>query len=1117
MKFSIGKKISLLTSILVLCTAVFIASWVLNTSVYHVIDHEVVDLVEETNLSAALMRENLTEFRRRVALLAGSKGFKADLEKVIRGGDAKASQTLETLPKECQQIFTDQPSTLRVELLRYGPNQEPRSGNPIVAFQNPAVKSFSKPTSQDSLLKELLHETERRSHLSEFGQADVEFVPDSSPDRPGEVHSNGRKLIVQAAFKVRPEQLPEQFKGDTVIVLGTMHFRLLDSDPSDQDAMAMSPRHFIFLINPQGQYLQYPDSKQVYDLKTHHGLTLAGGPPAMQDRMEALRKLMSLTTGLSAAELKLKKSRGMPPRTDEPAQIPELSSWFGYSSECPPEIVDLFDPSPDDPNFNELIKQGNTLKAELVKIVSEHPGFRYSVPSRNNRRFKVRSHSDNRADLITFQKEIDDRFRTAGVKAKLAWEAPVHLKNFAVHVVRLDYNNEVSNQGETAESPKQKKYADLAVAVSYEEIAADVNNEVRKIQFKAIWLGLAAGGLAALFSLIITRPLNKIITSTERIAQGDFDVQLPVKDHGEIGVLARSFKNMVEQIRERNRNLAEEQQKIRELNDDLRGQKESLEFHVDERTSELRKTAAELGIARDEAMEASRAKSAFLAQMSHELRTPLNAIIGYGELLVEEVTEEGAEQFVPDLKKIIDAGRHLLALINDILDLSKIEAGKMELYREIVDVLPMLESVVSTVEPLVRKNSNRLEWKCDPAVTTLFIDRTRLRQILLNLLSNACKFTDKGTIRLTAEKQVVEGCDFAVFKVRDSGIGMTPEQLKKLFQNFQQADASTTRKYGGTGLGLAITKRICEMMGGDITVTSEHGTGSTFTVRIPLIHQAPAAEAAPEVPIAVENQGTAGTVLVIDDDASARDLLQRYLTKEGFKVETAAGGEEGLKRARELQPAFITLDVMMPKMDGWDVLSALKAEKDLCDIPVVMLTMVEGKNLGIALGATDFMTKPIDRDRLISLAARYRNGAAGNHSILVVEDDAPNRTLISRILSGAGWTVTEAENGKVALDVMPECRPALIVLDLMMPVMDGFSFLEELRKRDDLSNTPVLIVTAKELSADERNWLNGEVRQILQKGSYGREQLLEQVRRIMPVRGENGAPSSPAPKAQSPP
>ncbi|HXY18493.1 MAG TPA: ATP-binding protein, partial [Gemmatimonadales bacterium] len=394
----------------------------------------------------------------------------------------------------------------------------------------------------------------------------------------------------------------------------------------------------------------------------------------------------------------------------------------------------------------------------------------------------------------------------------------------------------------------------------------------------------------------------------------------------------------------------------------------------------------ELLAARRQAEAASSAKSQFLASMSHELRTPLNAIIGYSEMLQEEVADLGQTALAPDLEKIHTAGRHLLSLINDILDLSKIEAGKTELFLETFDAAAMLGEVATTVAPLVEKNGNRLAIETAPSLGTMRADLTKVRQVLLNLLSNACKFTERGTVTLAAgrepggdgagmtaargDRSATGDGDWMVFRVTDSGIGMTPAQLAKLFEAFAQAEASTSRRYGGTGLGLAISRRFCQLMGGDITVSSRPGEGSTFTVRIPATVAEPRAESAPAA--AAAGSGTAGTVLVVDDDPAARNLIARHLGREGFRVEEAADGDAALRRARECRPRVITLDVLMPGMDGWAVLTALKADAELAAIPVVMLSVVDEKHIGFALGADEFLTKPIERQRLVSVLKKYR-------------------------------------------------------------------------------------------------------------------------------------------------
>jgi signal transduction histidine kinase/CheY-like chemotaxis protein len=497
--------------------------------------------------------------------------------------------------------------------------------------------------------------------------------------------------------------------------------------------------------------------------------------------------------------------------------------------------------------------------------------------------------------------------------------------------------------------------------------------------------------------------------------------------------------------------------------------------------------------------EANRHKSEFLANMSHELRTPLNAIIGYSEMLEEEAADLDQKTFIPDLQKINGAGKHLMSLISNILDLSKIEAGKMDLYLENFEIIPMIKEVIATVKPLIEKNANTLQLHYADGLGQMRSDVTKLRQMLFNLLSNASKFTERGTITLRVDRESVNGSQWVNFSVSDTGIGMTPEQTSKLFQAFTQADTSTTRKYGGTGLGLAISQKFCHLMGGEITIESVVGQGSTFKVRVPAIVADTKADVLPAEKTvsttALVSEG-APTVLVIDDDPTVHDLVQRFLNKEGLNMIAARSGEEGVRLAKELHPAVITLDVLMPGMDGWAVLTELKADPALSEIPVIMLTIMDEKQMGYALGAADYLTKPIDWDRLVAILRRY-DCARPPCPLLVVEDDPVMRDMLRRRLEKEDWTVIEAENGRVALERMTERQPELILLDLMMPEMDGFQFLDEIRRREDWCSIPVIVVTAKELSAEDRQRLNGSVEKILQKGAYSREELIREVRDLV--------------------
>lgn len=492
------------------------------------------------------------------------------------------------------------------------------------------------------------------------------------------------------------------------------------------------------------------------------------------------------------------------------------------------------------------------------------------------------------------------------------------------------------------------------------------------------------------------------------------------------------------------------------------------------------------------AEEANVAKSQFLANMSHELRTPLSAIIGYAEMLIEEA-DDGADasDLANDIRKIESNARHLLGLINDVLDLSKVESGKMDLYAETFDVTDVVRDVAVTAQALADRKGNQLEVAIDGDVGTMHSDVTKLRQILLNLLSNATKFTQSGTITL----HVARAQDQLAFAVVDTGIGMTTEQLERLFQRFSQADASTTRQFGGTGLGLSLTKAFSEMLGGTVAVESVFGEGSTFTLSVPstLVEHAP--EPLADEPPLVSALGaipaqTGERVLVIDDDPAQRELMTRFLAREGFVALTAADGPTGLALAKEMKPRAILLDVMMPGMDGWTVLTRLKADPDLASIPVVMVTFVSERSLASSLGAADYVIKPVQWENFRIVMDRFRADAG---DVLIVDDDEDARARIRQTLQRDGWTVSEASHGLEALEKVSAARPRVILLDLTMPVMDGFSFLDALRACPGAADIPVIVLSARDLTRDERLRLQTAER-VMTKGEVSLKDVATEIR-----------------------
>jgi len=482
--------------------------------------------------------------------------------------------------------------------------------------------------------------------------------------------------------------------------------------------------------------------------------------------------------------------------------------------------------------------------------------------------------------------------------------------------------------------------------------------------------------------------------------------------------------------------------------------------------------------------EVDKLKNQFMANMSHELRTPLNSIIGFSRVMLKGIDGPLTEMQETDLNAIYESGRHLLNLINDILDISKINAGKMEVVFEPVDLKRMIQSVMSTAVGFVRDKPIKLLTDVPDDLPVVVADERRIRQVLTNLLGNAGKFTEEGFIKVSATYDDYQ----VVISVQDTGIGIPADRIHAVFEQFEQVDSSSTRRYGGTGLGVPLSREFVRLHGGDMWIQeTEVGKGTTFSFSLPI-----------GGPDAIQEEermdpGPLGrVVLTVDDDPTVITLFRRYLEREGYRVFGLTDGRRVLAEAKRLKPYAITLDVIMPGMDGWQVVQALRSDPETRDIPIIICSILSEMDRGVSLGVADYLVKPISEESLLSALARLTEKGSGAH-VLIVDDSADDRHLLRRILEGAGYLTSEVGGGVEALEWMQNHVPDLVILDLMMPEVDGFAVLEQLRREPRTRSLPVVVVTAKDLTEDERAILYHRVEALLQKGMFDQDQLLADV------------------------
>lgn len=837
-----------------------------------------------------------------------------------------------------------------------------------------------------------------------------------------------------------------------------------------------SPRHLSFMLDEKGGFLMYPF------------LTEEGTPELVYKDLNLFRECQTLTRdhvwGKVGQDADMRVQRSDYPREMQPVMEPLYFNEGALGKKLFAAFAEEYAR-----DRTGLLKWSDALRLDL-----ERDGVPFSAVAKSTNQMRLLARSENNLKAARAKVEAAYRARYPGVPDSVNWNTPVVCAHGDIQFTRFylrppQRDSVAAGKKAAVEVPAIPEAPYYFVYGAFrEELASSISQEMETLRRVALLLALLAAIVAFGASLYFFRPLTRIAETAKSVTRDSTDVAqlqvqieklrgaLPVLRTDETGDVARALESLLRQI-------LNSHEQLRQLNADL-------DNRVTEQTSELREANEQLrGLAS--------AKDAFLASVSHELRQPLNSIFGFLQFL--ELSDLQEEQ-QHDLGKLRSAATYLRRLIDDILDYQKIIMGGVELDPEDIDTKDFLTAMRESMTPQLQERNNQWGLVADDGIGTIHNDRSRLQQVLTNLISNACKFTQGGTITLAARRETdATAKDWLIIDVSDTGRGMKPEEMQGLFVRFKKLSAREGNKTG-TGLGLVISKGLCELMGGGITCQSEFGKGSTFTVRVPAAVPDKAGGAGrrmvltpaaplPTLPVPANSQ-----VLVIDDDSAVRELMTRFLEGKGYRVITADDGESGLELARKHRPDVITLDVVLPgTMSGWDVLAELKNDPETLAIPVVIVTFIEETRHGFALGAADYIVKPIAWDDLLNKLKKVTRDSPITQPVLVVDDDPDVRELFRRTLARDNMTVIEAANGKEAIQMLRTQRPSVILLDLMMPVMDGFEFIAEFNCHPEWVDIPVIVVTAKHITREDRERLAVSTRTILEKSGFTQEDLLGKV------------------------